>query len=126
MKQLPAAIVLLTLAAGSLRAANDGATATPPAARTDDCHCNDKSPEKLRGFAFKGRVVAILAGRGEVRVAFGEIPGALPAGTRDFKADPAVLAAVGPGREILARIEQRHGGWWLFDVRLLIPLPAKP
>ncbi|HTQ30767.1 MAG TPA: hypothetical protein VMI53_06115 [Opitutaceae bacterium] len=125
MNRLPVA-ALLVLAAGPAWAASDGATAVPPAARTDDCHCNDKSPEKLRGFAFKGRVVAVLAGRGEARVAFGDIPGALPAGTHDFKADPAVLAALGPGREILARIEQRNGEWWMFDVRLLIPLPAKP
>jgi len=125
MNRLPAAIALFALAAGPALAANaDGAAAAP--AKTDDCHCNDKSPEKLRGFAFKGRVVAVLAASGEVRVAFGEIPGALPAGTREFKAEPAVLAALQPGRGILARIEQRNGEWWLFDVRLLIPLPAQP
>ena len=116
MNRLPVAIVLLVVLAGPVSAAP---------AQADDCHCNDHTLEKLPGFPFKGRVVAVLAGRGTVQVAYGEIPGALPAGTREFKAEPAVLAAVAPGREILARIEQRKGEWWLLDVRLLIPLPSK-
>jgi hypothetical protein len=121
----PLAAIALFAFATCAFAANDPASAAPVApTKTDDCHCDDNPPEKLHGFAFKGRVVAILAERGEVRVTFGEIPGALPAGTREFKAAPEVLTAVQPGREILARIEQRNGEWWLFDVRLLIPLPA--
>lgn len=125
MNRLLVVPALLALAAVPAPAADDSAVTPAAPAKTDDCHCDDKSPEKLRGFAFKGRVVAVLAGHGAVRVAYDEIPGALPAGTHDFKAEPAVLAAIGPGREILARIEQRNGEWWLFDVRLLIPLPSK-
>jgi hypothetical protein len=96
---------------------------TPPSP-ANDCHCGDEALEKLHGFAFKGRIVAVLTELGELRVSFDEIPGAMPAGTREFKTEPEVLAAVQPGRDILARIEQRNGEWWLFDVRLLIPLPA--
>jgi len=118
---LLAATVALTSALA--RADGNGGSTAPPGAKADDCHCDDKSPEKLRGFPFKGRVIAVQAERGEVRVTSGEIPGALPAGTHDFKADAAVLAALGPGREFLARTEQRKGEWWLFDVRLLVPLP---
>jgi hypothetical protein len=129
MPRLPAVITAALALAGSVSfAANDKAVPAPPspAAVSKDCHCDDNPPEKLHGFAFKGRVVAVLIGQGTLRIAFDEIPGALPAGTRDFKATPEVLTAVQPGREILARIEQHNGEWWVFNVRLLIPLSSTP
>jgi hypothetical protein len=123
MKRPLAFIAVLTLAACASTSPKDqpAATLPPPA---NDCHCDDNPPDNLHSFAFKGRVVAVLAEQGEVRVAFDEIPGALPAGTHDFRTAPEVLSAVQLGRDILARIELHHGEWWLFDVRLLIPLRA--
>lgn len=129
MPRLSAVTTAALALAGSVSfAASDKAPPAPPppAAAFKDCHCDDNPPEKLHGFAFKGRVVAVLIEQGTLRLAFGEIPGALPAGTREFKATPEVLTAVQPGREILARIEQRNGEWWVFNVRLLIPLSSKP
>jgi hypothetical protein len=122
MKCPLALVAVLTLAACASTPPKDqpAATATP----ANDCHCDDNPPDNLHSFAFKGRIVAVLAEQGEVRVAFNEIPGALPAGTHDFRTAPEVLSAVQPGRDILARIELHHGEWWLFDVRLLVPLPA--
>jgi hypothetical protein len=122
MKRPLALIAVLTLAACASPPPKDSAAPSPTPA--NDCHCDDESSDKLHGFAFKGQIVAVLAEQGEVRVTFGEIPDAMPAGTREFKAAPEVLSAVQPGRDILARIERRNGEWWLFDVRLLVPLPA--
>jgi len=125
MKRRLVVIAVLTLAAcASTPPNNHPASTSPPPA--NDCHCDDNTPDHLHGFAFKGRIVAVGAKQGVVLVTFDEIPGALPAGTREFKAAPEVLAAVQPGRDILARIEQRNGEWWLFDVRLLVPLHATP
>jgi hypothetical protein len=118
MKRPLAFFAVLTLAA---------CASTPPkdhSAPANDCHCDDDMANELHGFAFKGRIVAVQADQGVVLVAFNDIPGALPAGTREFKAAPQALAAVQPGRDILARIEQRNGEWWLFDVRVLVPLPT--
>jgi len=123
MKRPLAFAVMLTLVACASTPPKNPAVPPAPA---NDCHCDDDSAEKLHGFAFKGRIVAVLAEQGELRISFGEIAGVLPPGTREFKTAPEVLAAVQPGREILAHIEQRNGEWWLFDVRLLIPLPAAP
>jgi hypothetical protein len=125
MKRPLVVTAVLTLAACASTPPKSHPAATPPPP-ANDCHCDDDTPDHLHGFAFKGRVVAVEAEPGAVLVASHEIPGALPDGTHEFKAAPEVLAAVQPGREILARIEQRNGEWWLFDVRLLIPLPAAP
>lgn len=129
MPRLPAVITAALALAGGVSFAADDKTSpppSPPAAVFKDCHCDDNPPEKLQGFAFKGRVVAVLVGQGTLRLSFEEIPGVLPAGTREFKATPEVLTAVQPGREILARIEQRNSEWWVFSVRLLIPLSSTP
>jgi hypothetical protein len=114
---------VLALAACASTPPKDHPAATPPPT-ANDCHCDDAAADELHGFAFMGRIVAVQADQGVVLIAFHEIPGALPAGTREFKAAPQALAAVQPGRDILGRIEQRNGEWWLFDVRLLVPLPA--
>jgi hypothetical protein len=123
MKRPLALLAVLTLAACVSTPPKDHPAATPPPP-ANNCHCDDDAAEEQHGFAFKGHIVAVQADQGVVLVASHEIPGALPAGTREFKAAPQALAAVQPGREILARIEQRNGEWWLFDVRVLIPLPA--
>jgi hypothetical protein len=121
MKHPLALIAVLALAACASTPSKNQPAVTTPA--TNDCHCDDDTANELHGFAFKGRIVAVQADQGVALVAFNEIPGALPAGTLEFKAAPQALAAVQPGRDILARIEQRNGEWWLFDVRQLIPLP---
>jgi hypothetical protein len=123
MKRPLALVAVFTLAACASVPPKDHPAPTTPSPASD-CHCDDDEADELHGFAFKGRIVAVQADQGVVLVAFHEIPGALPAGTREFKASPQALAAVQPGHDILARIEQRNGEWWLFDVRLLVPLPA--
>jgi hypothetical protein len=64
-------------------------------------------------------VTAVAADRGTLRLQHVALPGVLRAGERDFKAAPNVVAALQAGREILGRVEQRSGEWWIFDVRLL-------
>jgi hypothetical protein len=122
MNRLLALVAVLTLAGCASPPPKDHPAATPPPA--NDCHCDDNPPDNLHSFAFKGRIIAVQADQGLVLVTFDEIPGALPAGTREFKATPEVLSTVQPGRDILARIALHHGEWRLFDVRLLVPLPA--
>jgi hypothetical protein len=122
MKRPMALVAVLTLAACTSTPPKDHPTSTPPT--TNDCHCDDNPSDALHGFAFKGRIVAVLAEQGEVRVTCDEIPGVMPAGACEFKAAPEVLSAIQPGRDILARIKLRNGEWWLFDVRVLVPLPA--
>jgi hypothetical protein len=125
MKRPLVVIAVLTLAACASTPPQEQPAPRPQSA-ANDCHCDDDASNELHGFAFKGRIVDVQAKQGVALVAAHEIPGALPAGTHEFKAAPEALAAVQPGCEILARIEQRNGEWWLFDVRLLIPLPAAP
>jgi hypothetical protein len=88
-----------------------------------NCACGARG-EELRGFAIRGRVLAAPAERGTLRVRHGAVPGLFRAGEREFKAGPEVLAAVKTNGDVLARIEQRNGEWWIFDVRLLAP--ARP
>src|SRR5438309_861065 len=124
VNRLVVILIAFTLAGCAAPAGDRPVGRIPPAppAKTNDCHCGDQA----RGFAFRGRIVAVLLEQSELQIAYGEIPGVLPAGTSAFKAAPEVLAAVQPGREIFARIEQRHGEWWIFDVRLLLRRPVAP
>ena len=94
------------------------------AARDNSCHCAP-TPEQLQGFPIRGTIAAVRPApeQDTLRLRHAALPGVLPAGTDEFRAAPAVLAAVRAGRECLARIERRAGDWWIFDVRLLV-VPA--
>jgi hypothetical protein len=86
----------------------------------EDSHCAcAPRGEELRGSAVRGQVLVASTEHGTVRVRHGSIPGLLRAGERDFRIAPDALATLKPAAEILGRIEQRDGVWWLFDVRLL-------
>ncbi len=89
-------------------------------------HC-DCAPtaEQLQGYAIRGTIAQTLPDISALRVKHVEVPGVLAAGTREFKVEPAALAAVMPGREFLGRIERRDGAWWLFDLRLIAVEPGK-
>ena len=84
-----------------------------------NCDCAG-TPEQLVGYGFRGAVAALSPDRGTLQVVHDEIPGLLFAGTHEFHADSATLAAVQLGRRLFGRIEQRAGKWWLFDVRLAV------
>jgi hypothetical protein len=84
----------------------------------NDCGCAP-TPEQLVGFGLRGTFTDALPSPGTLRVRHQELPGVLPAGTREFKVAPEVLAAAQPGRQFLGRVIRRDGEWWLFDVRLL-------
>ena len=88
-----------------------------------NCHCAPP-PAQLGGFPIRG-TVAGPASKTQITANHPEFPGLLAAGTDTFRAAPAVLAALPPGREFLGRIERRAGEWWLFDVRLLVAPPPK-
>lgn len=87
------------------------------------CDCAPTA-EQLQGFPMRGSVTEALTASGEVRVKHFEVPGIFSAGTRIFKAAPAVLTGAPAGRQFFGRIERRDGAWWLFDVRLIAE-PAK-
>jgi hypothetical protein len=91
-------------------------------AATKDCDCAP-TPEQLAGFPMRGAIAATAAERGALRVEHEEIPGLFAAGAHEFRAAPDVITSLAAGRQILGRIEQRDGAWWIFDVRLLA-LPA--
>jgi hypothetical protein len=82
-----------------------------------NCDCA-ATPEQLVGYGFRGAVAALSPDRGTLHIVHDEIPGLLFAGTHEFHADAATLAAVQLGRRLFGRIEQRNGHWWLFDIRL--------
>jgi hypothetical protein len=85
------------------------------------CECGGKA-DTAAGYPIRGKIASLSAARGTLHLAHPAVPGLLRAGEDEFKLAPDVLAAVTSGREILARIEERSDGWWIFEVRLL---PAK-
>ena len=126
---VPTAAVLVAYAVGGATSGLRTALVTVPeaallAAANSDCDCAS-TPEQLLGYPFRGAVTAVDAARGELTAQHAELPGIFPAGAHVFRADPALLAALQPGREFLGRIEQRAGAWWLFNVRLLVTPPQK-
>lgn len=80
------------------------------------CACGHR-PEELRGTGIRGQIVAISSTAGTARLRHGPIPGLLRAGEREFKIAPEAAASLQTPSEVLGRIEQRDGIWWLFDVR---------
>jgi hypothetical protein len=94
------------------------------AAADSSCACSP-SGEELIGYPIRGRITGISTGHGTLRVQHGALPGVLRAGEREFRAAPDLLGAVQADREVLARVEQRSGEWWIFDVRVL-QTPAQP
>lgn len=90
------------------------------AAADSSCGCAPTG-EELVGYPIRGKITAVAADHGTLKLQHVALPGVLRAGEREFKAAPEVLASLqaSPGREALARVEQRSDGWWIFDVRLL-------
>lgn len=73
------------------------------------------------GYALMGRVIQLIPENHLVIIDHPEVPGILPAGKRNFLTDDQTLALLRNGVSLLARIEQRDGAWWLFDVKTLAP-----
>ncbi|HVU24104.1 MAG TPA: exo-alpha-sialidase [Opitutus sp.] len=90
------------------------------AAADSSCGCAP-SGEQLVGYPIRGKITAIAAGNGTLRLQHVALPGVMRAGEREFKVAPNALAGLqaGAGREVLARVEQRSDGWWIFDVKFL-------
>lgn len=90
------------------------------AAADSSCGCSP-SGEQLVGYPIRGKITAVAADHGTLKLQHVALAGVLRAGEREFKAAPDVLANLqtSTGREALARVEQRSDGWWIFDVRLL-------
>jgi hypothetical protein len=84
-----------------------------------NCDCAP-TPDQLVGYPIRGAAAALSPERGTLHLVHDELPGLLFAGTHEFHADAATLAAVTLGRRLFGRIEQRDGQWWLYDVRLAV------
>lgn len=89
------------------------------AAADSSCDCAPHG-EELVGYAMRGHVTAVSPAQGTLRVSYTAVPGIMRAGEKEFKAAANMLTAVKADSEILARIEQRNGEWWIFDVRTLV------
>ncbi|HTJ77406.1 MAG TPA: hypothetical protein VL357_00255 [Rariglobus sp.] len=92
-------------------------------AEADPCGC-DPRPEDMRGYPLEGRVLTIDAAHGTLQLTHAAILGVMKAGTTTVQASPEVLRTVQPGHTILARIERTGSDWTLFNVRVLVRLPA--
>ena len=84
------------------------------------CHCAP-TPMQMIGYALLGTVVSVGPGRSSVVIESGAVPGVLDSGRHDFAVDPQLGALLKPGRECLAHIVRKDGGWRLYDARLLEP-----
>jgi hypothetical protein len=76
---------------------------------------------QLIGYALLGTVVSVGPGRAWVVIESDAVPGVLDPGRHDFAVDPQLGALLQPGRECLAHIVRKDGGWRLYDARLLEP-----
>jgi hypothetical protein len=72
------------------------------------------------GHALMGRVVKLVPRNNQVLIDHSEVPGILPAGSTTFRIDDQTLHSLRDVTTLLARIEQRDGVWWLFDVSVLV------
>jgi len=83
------------------------------------CPTCPPSGDSLPGHVIKGRIIQIDSTRQVVTVRHEEIPGVMPANTREFQIDPETAVALRADTDVLARIEQRADRWWLFDARVV-------
>ena len=81
--------------------------------------CDEADASAVRGYPIRGRVLGADPDRRQILVQHEEIPGVMRAMTMEFGADPEVVAAALPGRELLGRIERREKTWWIFGVKWL-------
>jgi hypothetical protein len=90
------------------------------AAADSSCGCAPTG-EQLVGYPIRGKITAVAAESGTLRLQHVALPGVMRAGEREFKVAPNVLGNLqaSAGREVLARVEQRSDGWWIFDVKFL-------
>jgi hypothetical protein len=91
------------------------------AAAESVCDCAAGN-EELAGSPLRGKVLSMTPDSGLVRIQFNAVPGLLRPGQRDFKAAPDLLTALQPGQDLLARIEQRGGEWWILEARASSPI----
>lgn len=88
--------------------------------RANPClQCPDPD-DAARGYALRGRVVALSLEHHTVTVQHDELPGILSTTITEFKVDPTVLKTAAVGNDLFARIEKRDNNWWLFSARLLV------
>jgi len=90
------------------------------ARRTNPCLTCPDADEGARGYALKGRIVALSRENSTLTVQHSQLIGVLPATSTEFKVDPAVLKTAAVGNELFARIEKRGADWWLFSARLIV------
>lgn len=71
------------------------------------------------GHPLMGGVIKLIPRKHQVVIQHSAIPGILPAGKTTFRIDEQTRASLRNVNSLLARIEQREGVWWLFDVSKL-------
>lgn len=81
--------------------------------------CDEDDANAGRGYAMKGVVSQVQAGRELIWVRIEEIPGVMRATSLGCRAEPSLFEQLTPGQPVLGRIEKRGRDWWLFNVKLL-------
>jgi len=81
--------------------------------------CDEDDANAVRGYAMKGVISQVQAGRELIWVRIEEIPGVMRATSLGCRAEPALFEQLTPGQPVLGRIEKRGRDWWLFNVKLL-------
>jgi hypothetical protein len=96
----------------------------PPAdsfARGRPCPTCPPAESTRPGHAIIGHIVRLIPEKHQVILTHQEVPGILPAGSTLFHIDDHTLRSLPSASALAARIEQRDGAWWVFEVRALVP-----
>jgi len=80
--------------------------------------CDEDDANATRGYGVKGTITD-WPDVDQVALQFEEIPGVMRAGTLICKIDTGLQESLPIGQNLLGRIEQRDGAWWLFNVKTL-------
>ena len=119
----PAQLVLVSTQAGETPQLKTTLVTLPSAAALAEadsaCDCVGRG-EQLVGYPMRAHILSLSNEKNTVRVRHGAIPGIMRAGEHEFKGTPALIGVLKADRDVLARIEQRDGEWWIFDVRMLL------
>jgi Cu/Ag efflux protein CusF len=81
--------------------------------------------ETAKRHPLRGVITAVHADRASIMVKHEEIPGVMRAMTMLFRVDDATLKSVRKGQTITAMMSRQADEWWLHDVKIVVPAPAK-
>ena len=81
--------------------------------------------ENVKRHPLRGVITAVYPERASIMVKHEEIPGVMRAMTMLFRVDEATLKSLQKGQTITAMMSRQADEWWLHDVKVVVPAPAK-